>query len=575
MIRFTVVTDDASERARQRIEAVKGLYRKAFPYDLLYPDKIAALIAERASLDFDVLLLVGEDGRGQTLGFTLLFFFADLQVAYLDYIASDPARRTRGIGSALYEATRELALRKGARGMFLDVPPDERERLKEPERLAVNRRRLAFYERFDARPIVGTLYEALDTESNQGYPTFLVFDPLGRRFALRRLQLRKVIRRILRAKYGLRRDDPEVVRIVHSVRDDPVTIRRPRYAAPDETSVDLDFLKPIHLVVGRHYELHHLRERGYVERPARIDSILRGLADFPLERVKPRHFGDAPIRAVHDPALVTYLATVCARLKPGHLVYPEVFPIRRPDRQPKELEIRAGYYCLDTFTPLSNTAYLAARAAVDCAITAADVIADGARVAYALCRPPGHHAEIRAFGGFCYFNNAAIAANRLSRGGKRVALLDVDHHHGNGSQEIFYRRSDVFTVSIHGHPNLHYPHFSGFADERGAGDGVGFNRNYPLKDGIGDDAYIEVLDDALKQIGRFRPDYLVLSLGFDIMRGDPTGGFVVTTRGIRTIGNRIGRLGLPTLIVQEGGYSRHNLRVGARAFFLGLSATLY
>lgn len=575
MIRFSVVTDDASERARQRIDAVRALYRKAFPYDPLYPDKIAALIAGRASHDFDVLLLVGEDGSGQVVGFSLVFHFADLQVAYLDYIASDPARRTRGIGSALYEATRELALRKGARGMFLDVPPDERERLKEPERLAVNRRRLAFYERFGARPITGTLYDALDTHSNQGYPTFLVFDPLGHRATLRRLQLRKVIRRILRAKYGLRRDDPEVVRILHSVRDDPVAIRPPRYATVDEAPVEVGHLKTLQLVVGRHYELHHLRERGYVERPARIDSILRGLADMPIERVPPRHFGDAPILAVHDPALVTYLATVCARLKPGRLVYPEVFPIRRPDRQPRELETRAGYFCLDTFTPLSNTAYLAARAAVDCAITAADLVADGARVAYALCRPPGHHAEIRAFGGFCYFNNAAIAANRLSANGKRVAILDIDHHHGNGSQEIFYRRSDVLTVSIHGHPNLHYPHFSGFADERGAGDGIGFNRNHPLKDGIGDDAYVAVLDEALKQIGRFRPDYLVLSLGFDIMRGDPTGGFVVTTRGMRTIGTRIARTGLPTLIVQEGGYSRHNLRVGARAFFLGLSSALY
>ncbi|MEQ8193447.1 MAG: histone deacetylase family protein, partial [Rhodospirillales bacterium] len=246
----------------------------------------------------------------------------------------------------------------------------------------------------------------------------------------------------------------------------------------------------------------------------------------------------------------------------------------RPEKRPKELESRAGYFCADTFTPLTHNAYRVARTAVDCALTAADLLLQGERIAYALCRPPGHHAERAVFGGFCYFNNAAVAAHRLSAHG-RVALLDIDYHHGNGSQDIFYRRSDVLVSSIHGHPNRSYPHFSGFADERGEGEGLGFNHNYPLKAGIDDAAYLDVLETALRTIRRFKPTWLVLSLGFDIMKGDPTGSFVISAKGMKRIAERIGHLGVPTLVVQEGGYSVLNLRQGAGAFFMGIAGTWY
>ncbi len=236
--------------------------------------------------------------------------------------------------------------------------------------------------------------------------------------------------------------------------------------------------------------------------------------------------------------------------------------------------MRAGYYCLDTFTPLTKNAFRAAKAAVDATLTAADLVAEGERAAYALVRPPGHHAERRVYGGFCYFNNAAVAAHRLSRLGT-VAVLDIDHHHGNGTQDIFWERADVLTLSIHGNPRRCYPYFAGYEDERGAGAGAGFNRNYPLQPGADDTKYLATLDEALARVRRFAPRFFVLSLGFDIMRGDPTGTFVVSTRGMRDIGTRIGRLGLPTLIVQEGGYSVWNLRRGAHAFFDGFIRTLY
>ena len=297
---------------------------------------------------------------------------------------------------------------------------------------------------------------------------------------------------------------------------------------------------------------------------------MRGLAGLLLERVPVRPFDERPIRAVHDEDYVTYLATVCEGLEPGKVVYPYVFPVRRPDQKPYDLATRAGYYCIDTFTPLSRSAYAAARAAVDCAVTAADLLLLGEQLVYALCRPPGHHAERRVYGGFCYFNNAAVAAHRLSARG-RVALVDVDFHHGNGSQDIFYHRDDVLVVSLHGHPNYAYPYFSGFEDERGHGAGLGYNRNYPLPEGLGDIPYLETLVQALREVRAFRPSWLVVSLGLDVMRGDPTGSFVLTTHGMRRIGQALGRVGVPTLVVQEGGYSLRNLARGPRAFFHGLS----
>jgi acetoin utilization deacetylase AcuC-like enzyme len=258
------------------------------------------------------------------------------------------------------------------------------------------------------------------------------------------------------------------------------------------------------------------------------------------------------------------------KLSPEAIVYPEVFPIRRPERIPSALEDRAGYFCADTFTPLTRNSYIAARDATNVALTAASLIAAGERFAYALCRPPGHHAERRIYGGFCFFNNSAIAAHYLAREGK-VALLDIDYHHGNGAQDIFYTRSDVLTVSIHGHPRHAYPNFSGYADERGEGEGRGFNLNLPLEPPVDDERYLSVLAKAFDTIAKFKPRYLVLSLGFDIMRGDPTGAFLVSVQGMRKIGQRIGRSGLQTLIVQEGGYSLRNLRLGAHAFFDGVA----
>ena len=250
-------------------------------------------------------------------------------------------------------------------------------------------------------------------------------------------------------------------------------------------------------------------------------------------------------------------------------VYPYVFPIRNPQRKPRERSVLAGYWCIDTFTPLNRNVWPAARQAADCALTAAERVLHGARLAYALVRPPGHHAERRTFGGFCYICNCAVAANYLSRFGK-VAILDIDYHHGNGQQDIFYERDDVLTVSIHGHPSFAYPYFSGFRDETGRGRGAGYNINLPLAETIVAEQYRETLATALRRIGRFEPAFLVLSLGLDTARGDPTGTWPHLAADFRTIGRMIGDAGYATVVVQEGGYRVRTLGTNASNFFSGL-----
>ena len=235
------------------------------------------------------------------------------------------------------------------------------------------------------------------------------------------------------------------------------------------------------------------------------------------------------------------------------------------------MSVRAGYYCIDTFTPINRNAFPAAKRAVDCTLTAADAILGGRRLAYSLVRPPGHHAERRSFGGFCYFSNAAIAAQHFSKLG-RVAILDIDYHHGNGQQDIFYERADVFTLSIHGDPDFAYPYFSGFAEECGAGAGEGFNLNIPLPEVQNGAQYRRVLERALKTIADFDPAFLVVALGLDPAKGDPTGTWSLGASDFEENGRVIGAFGLPTLVVQEGGYRTRTLGVNARHFLAGLQA---
>ena len=294
------------------------------------------------------------------------------------------------------------------------------------------------------------------------------------------------------------------------------------------------------------------------EQPERATRLLDACRRAGHAIVAPPESGPAPRAAVHAPAYLDFLATAWARWRElpdaGDEVVANVHPMFETTTYPRSIVGRAGLHMADAACPIGERTWEAACAAVDCAAHAARLALGGERVAYALCRPPGHHATADKAGGFCFLNNAAIAAQILREAHPRVAIVDVDVHHGNGTQSIFWRRRDVFTVSLHADPRDFYPFFVGHAHERGEGAGRGFNLNLPLAHGSGDAAYLAALDGALAEIRAFAPGALVVALGLDAHEADPLGGLAITTAGFGAIAARLAALGLPTVLVQEGGY---------------------
>ncbi|GAB4349564.1 MAG: hypothetical protein Kow0099_32720 [Candidatus Abyssubacteria bacterium] len=575
MFRIRRIHDDSAPRNREAIIQVQNILRTQF--SALSEDSIAKLadrLRDPLKYRFRTILFVADDHEGKVKGFALVFHAPDLNFCYLDFISTAQYRAGGGIGGSLYERVREHARALDAVGLFFECLSDEPTVCKNAALLKQNAARLRFYERYGARPIINTAYET-PVRPDDDCPPSLVFDDLGRGVPLRRDEARAIVRAILERKYGDYCPQQYVDMVVESFRDDPVRLRPPKHIRRETVSAAASLRfdrKSIILVVNDKHEIHHVRERGYVEAPVRIRSILKEIGPTGLfERIEPRQFSDKYIKAVHDSSFVEYLRKVCANVPPGKSVYPYVFPIRNAARPPKELPVRAGYYCIDTFTPLNQNAYLAAKRAVDCALTAAQSVLDGTHCAYALVRPPGHHAERRSFGGFCYFNSGAIGANYLSAYGK-VAVLDIDYHHGNGTQDIFYYRSDVLTISIHGHPRLAFPYFTGFEDEKGAEAGTGYNVNIPLPEHVDGPRYRDALKGALKRLARFSPDFLVVALGLDTAKGDPTGSWDLQARDFEMNGMLIGSLGYPLLVLQEGGYRTRSLGINARHFFIGLLA---
>ncbi|HEU4334868.1 MAG TPA: histone deacetylase family protein, partial [Candidatus Eisenbacteria bacterium] len=246
--------------------------------------------------------------------------------------------------------------------------------------------------------------------------------------------------------------------------------------------------------------------------------------------------------------------------------FPAVWPVRtlRSDVEPADFIARLGLYSMDNETPLVAGTWAAAKAGADAAVSAAELLVAGARAVFCATRPPGHHAGPDFMGGYCFLNNAAIAAEALrSRGTDRVAILDVDYHHGNGTQSIFYSRSDVLFVSVHGDPRTEYPFFLGYADERGEGPGEGFNLNLPLPAGASAGAWFGALDAACERIAEHRAGALVVSLGLDTAAGDPISHFTLRAEEFRRAGARLARLDLPAIFVLEGGYAARDLGVNA------------
>jgi acetoin utilization deacetylase AcuC-like enzyme len=572
MFRIRRIHDDTRPVDQRAIEQVKSILKSHFPSlsgEKL--DEVSMQLKDPLKYRFRTILYVAENRSDMVLGFALVMYAPDLNFCFLDYIATTKNTLSSGIGGALYQKVREEAIILECIGLFFESLPDEPRLCKESSLLDQNRARLRFYENYNAFPLINTLYETPVKETDD-CPPFLVCDFLGREGTMDNLTAKMIIRAILERKYGSYCPEEYIVRVLESVRDNPVKLRPPRYVHRRKkvSSAQVYKRNKIQLIYNDKHNIHHVRERGYVEAPVRIQSILNELLPSGLfELQATQSYSENHILSVHDRGYLNYFRRICKNLKEGKSIYPYVFPVRNSIRPPKDDSVRAGYYCIDTFTPLNKNAYLASKQAVDCTLTCADLLLEGSKLAYALIRPPGHHAERKSFGGFCYFNSAAIAANYLSKYGK-VALLDIDYHHGNGQQDIFYKRNDVLTISIHGHPSFAYPYFSGFADERGEADGYGFNVNYPLPEQVNGPVYRTHLLKAVRKIKGFKPAFIVLALGLDVAKGDPTGTWQLKSGDLEENGRLLGELRLPMLVVQEGGYRTRSLGVNALSFFKGL-----
>ena len=297
------------------------------------------------------------------------------------------------------------------------------------------------------------------------------------------------------------------------------------------------------------------------ECPVRVDIILARLQERGFTDIRvPTALDMGPIARLRDEGYLAFLASAWQEWRQagfeGELI-PTTFPARRMrDAKPDSIGGKAGYYAFAAETTITDGTWSAAQSSCASAQSAQRAVAAGESAAFALCRPPGHHAAADLYGGYCFLNNAAVAAQMfLDDGARRVAVLDVDFHHGNGTQDIFYARQDVFFASIHGQPQDAFPYFTGFADETGLGDGVGANANFPLRPGCDFAAWSDALVRALKRIHTFGAEALVVSLGVDTFKDDPISFFCLESADFLKVGRQIAELGLPTVFLMEGGYA--------------------
>lgn len=314
------------------------------------------------------------------------------------------------------------------------------------------------------------------------------------------------------------------------------------------------------------------------ERPERIDMLLEGVKRAGGTLIAPPPIGNETLSLVHDARYLRFMDTLWERWhrQPEAAEYPapNIHALGRaslaPVGYPKSVVGQCGYHLGDGSCPIMEKTWQAAKASAATAAHAAGLMLKGERFAYALCRPPGHHAASDVAAGFCYINNSGLAAEIMTRAGRRVAILDIDVHHGNGTEAIFYDRADILTISLHADTSRFYPFFWGYAEETGRGEGEGYNLNLPLPRGTKIDDYRAALVKAFRRIGDFAPDMLVIAAGLDIAFDDPFQGFAIETTDFQTIGGDIAGLKLPMLVVQEGGYPSASLGANLASLLAGL-----
>ena len=341
----------------------------------------------------------------------------------------------------------------------------------------------------------------------------------------------------------------------------------------DKTTV---FFHELQLDFKPRYEWAFGEKITHPETTTRAEAILAALERehqlFDLR--EPEAIPFEALRELHSYQLLT-LYSAAEQLEPERDFHPTVFPkLSRGQGDPTNLH-HAGAWCFDSGTPLNAATMKAAGWSAGCAQAAAKIVRDGAKLAYALSRPPGHHATEDMFGGYCYFNNSAVAARQLRAKGARVVILDIDFHHGNGTQSLFWTNPNVLTVSLHGDPRDYFPFYTGYPRETGAEEGSGYNLNLVLEAGVDGQGYLEILGrHAFAAIEHFDPDVLVLAAGLDGYAKDPIGNFSLTTEDFHRIGERIGGLGRPIVAIQEGGYYTPHLGRNAVALLRGLRSGL-
>lgn len=311
------------------------------------------------------------------------------------------------------------------------------------------------------------------------------------------------------------------------------------------------------------------------EKPERVSYLMDALKKAGHSVERPLDYGLDHIASIHTDRYLTFLENAYERWAriPGAAkeIMPNIHPLDRSNGYPKSVVAQAGFHTTDTSAPITPDTWESSLWAAWSAIHASEMILSGERHAYALCRPPGHHATADTAGGFCYLNNTAIATQNLLKKYPKVAILDVDLHHGNGTQSIFYDRRDVLTISIHADTSRFYPFFWGYENEYGEGNGQGYNINYPLPRGSGDDPFMEKLTHAFDEIDDFDADMLVIALGLDAFEGDPFAGLSITTNGYNRMANMIAiRNNTPILMVQEGGYICDELGDNLVSFLSGI-----